>query len=49
MCGKMSEKKTKKGPYIENWDDFTKAAERLYQQAPWKVSSRVLLNVFDLF
>ena len=27
--------------YIENWEEFSKAAERLYLQNPWKVTPLV--------
>lgn len=27
--------------YVENWEEFAKAAERLYSQNPWKVSSYI--------
>lgn len=35
-----AESKAKKGPYFESWEDFTRAAERLYQEDPWKVSMK---------
>ena len=36
--------------YVESWEEFAKAAERLYSQSPWKVSvhTRLLLNVAGL-
>ena len=27
--------------YVESWEEFAKAAERLYSQNPWKVSIHI--------
>ena len=32
-------------PYLDNWDEFSKAADRLYSQDPWKVSYRGLFEI----
>jgi hypothetical protein len=34
--------------YIENWEEFSKAAERLYVQNPWKVTALVY-TVYDKY
>ena len=36
-------------PYLQTWDDFSKGAERLYQQNPWKVMLDSVLLGFKIF
>ena len=33
-------------PYLESWDDFSKGAERLYLQNPWKVRPIIIVDKY---
>ena len=38
---------TKKGPYVDSWEDFAKRAENLYLNNPNKVSAVHRSNLFS--